>query len=97
MTRNDEKMRVLKVRGDGLLAVLTAVQKQLITQRKLIDEMEEVIKQTLEATEKFDRDNGLIMGDVSQQTALVHALRNNVPNLKDKSDEEILALFGASK
>ena len=95
--RDDEKLRVLKIRGDGALAVLQALSAKLLSLSNQALEARDVIEQTLAQTDELDRKVGLnITGRGTVQAEMIAVLRSQMPHLKDLSDDEIISQFGAT-
>lgn len=95
MAQNKIDISALKLRGDAALTILQAMLPAIVTTQKKLAEMQQVIEQALEATEQFDRDNGLLVGEKSSlQQEMLTVLRRQMPHLTDKSDEEIISQFG---
>lgn len=96
--RDDEKLRVLKIRGDGALAVLQALSAKLLSLSNQALEARDVVEQTLAQTDELDRKVGLnVTGRGDVQSEMIAVLRAQMPHLKDLSDEDIISQFGAVK
>lgn len=86
----DELVRVLRLRGDGAIALLSS----------LVGDLESIVstlKSSLATLEELDREMKLTPEGHNPQQELIGVLRNNMPELHDKTDEEIIAMFNRAK
>ena len=86
----------MQMRGDAAIATLVATRDRLSSLISYLSGMVETLDATIENFKVVDEQVGL--GDTNNTVSkVVQSLRAARPDLKSKTDEEILQMFGLSK
>lgn len=87
----DDAMKALKLRGDGAWAMLQALSADYEVLIAQMQKSKAYLDRAIEAGEEFDRANGIAIGDKADpKTEMLRVIREQMPHLKDMTDEDLL-------